>query len=140
MKIGELARLAGCQTVTIRYYEKEGLLPGPERSAGNYRIYGKDDLERLQFIRQCRICGISLAAIRQLLDFRDHPRGSCLWINALVDEQLGRVNSQIADLEHLKRHLEALRKKCDGKRSSDCGILEGLRHLEICPECQKSRI
>ena len=48
VKIGELARMAGCQTVTIRYYEKEGLLPAPERSGGNYRLYDETQAERLR--------------------------------------------------------------------------------------------
>ncbi|GAD65023.1 MerR family transcriptional regulator, partial [Aquipseudomonas alcaligenes] len=54
MKIGELGKQADCQVETIRYYEREGLLPVPGRSEGNYRVYGKEHLERLVFIRNCR--------------------------------------------------------------------------------------
>ncbi len=73
MKIGELARKAGCQVVTIRYYEKEGLLGSPERTGSNYRIYSDEDLDRLRFIRHCRLHGMTLAEIRVLLAVREHP-------------------------------------------------------------------
>ena len=54
VKIGELAKMTGCQVVTIRYYEKEGLLKRPERTERNYRLYGDEDIARLRFIRHCR--------------------------------------------------------------------------------------
>lgn len=77
MKIGELARRAGCQVPTVRYYEQEGLLGAPRRTEQNYRVYGEEDVERLQFIRHCREHQISLEEIRQLLDYRDEPRRDC---------------------------------------------------------------
>ena len=61
-KIGELARHVGCRVVTIRYYEKEGLLRSPERTAGNYRLYDETDVERLRFIQRCRSLDMSLKA------------------------------------------------------------------------------
>lgn len=60
VKIGELAKMTGCQVVTIRYYEKEGLLKRPERTERNYRLYGEEDMARLRFIRHCRQHGMSL--------------------------------------------------------------------------------
>ncbi len=54
LKIGELAGQTACRVETIRFYEKEGMLPAPPRSAGNYRLYGKHHVERLLFIRRCR--------------------------------------------------------------------------------------
>ena len=54
LTIGALADRMQCQTETIRFYEKEGLLPAPARSGGNYRLYGQQHLERLAFIRRCR--------------------------------------------------------------------------------------
>ena len=67
LKIGELARMAGCQVVTIRYYEREGLLPEPARSDGNYRLYTSQHLEQLHFIRHCRSVEMTLEDIRLLL-------------------------------------------------------------------------
>ena len=71
MKIGELAKLTDCQVETIRYYEREGLLPEPARSEGNYRLYTQAHVERLTFIRNCRSLDMTLEEIRSLLNLRD---------------------------------------------------------------------
>ena len=60
IRIGELAQRTGCEVVTVRFYEKEGLLPAPARSSGNYRLYSEAHIERLQFIRHCRSLDMSL--------------------------------------------------------------------------------
>ena len=83
VKIGKLAKMTGCEVVTIRYYEKEGLLKEPERTEGNYRVYGEDAQERLRFIRHCRQHGMKLSEIRELLAFSDNPTVSCDWVNNL---------------------------------------------------------
>ena len=73
MRIGELAKQAACTVETIRFYEREGLLPRPTRSGGNYRLYSAEDAERLAFIRNCRSLGMALAEIRVLLGFGARP-------------------------------------------------------------------
>ncbi len=73
MKIGELAKLTDCQVETIRYYEKENLLPEPARSEGNYRLYTQAHVERLTFIRNCRSLDMTLEEIRSLLSLRAYP-------------------------------------------------------------------
>lgn len=138
LKIGELAKRSGCQVVTIRYYEKEGLLPPPERTDANYRLYDDSDVERLHFIRRCRLHGMNLAEIRELLAFKDHPTVSCAWINDLVERHIADVERQIASLQHLKTHLEALRHACAGDRRQDCGILDRLDHDSPCLCCEES--
>lgn len=137
LKIGELARLSGCQVVTIRYYEKEGLLPQPERTSANYRLYDESDVERLHFIRRCRLHGMNLAEIRSLLAFKDHPTVSCAWINDLVDRHIADVERQIASLQHLKTHLEALRHTCAGDHVQGCGIIDTLDHGSPCACCHE---
>jgi len=137
VKIGELARMTGCQAVTIRYYEKEGLLQKPERTSGNYRLYGDSEIERLRFIRHCRLHGMTLSEIRSLLTFRDNPTISCDWINALVEKHITRVNDQIAELQHLKQHLQSLLRKCSGGKGKECGILQSLNKGEECPYCKE---
>lgn len=139
LKIGELARAAGCQVVTIRYYEKVGLLPRPERTDANYRLYEEGDVERLHFIRRCRLHGMNLAEIRDLLAFKDNPTVSCAWINDLVEKHIADVEDQIASLEHLKTHLEALRLSCKGDRKEDCGIIHSLDHDAPCSFCNTRR-
>ncbi len=76
MKIGELAKSTQTQVETIRYYEREGLLPTTVRSEGNYRIYGPDHAARLSFIRNCRSLDMTLNEIRTLLTFKDAPQGA----------------------------------------------------------------
>ena len=73
MRIGELSRLSTTSIETIRYYEREGLLPSPARSPGNFRLYQPAHLERLQFIRHCRGLDMSLDEIRVLLRVKDAP-------------------------------------------------------------------
>ena len=114
MKIGELAQRASCQVETIRYYEREGLLPEPARSAGNYRLYGMMHVERLMFIRHCRALDMTLGEIRRLLLHRDHPERDCAEVNDLVDEHIGHVETRLAQLDSLRTALIELRARCRG--------------------------
>jgi DNA-binding transcriptional MerR regulator len=77
MKIGELAKATATQIETIRYYEREGLLPEPGRSGGNYRVYDKTHAQRLSFIRRCRALDMNLDKIRVLLRSKDAPAENC---------------------------------------------------------------
>ena len=132
MKIGELARLAGSHVETIRYYEREGLLPIPGRSEGNYRIYGPMHLERLTFIRHCRSLDMTLDEIRTLLRFKESPEENCGEVNRLLDEHIGHVVRRIGELQALEKQLLELRGRCpDDRRASTCGILEGLSQSGI---------
>ncbi|MDN3521609.1 Cd(II)/Pb(II)-responsive transcriptional regulator [Halomonas ramblicola] len=127
MKIGELARRTGCPVETIRYYEREGLLPEPARSAANYRLYGEPHAERLAFIRHCRALDMTLGEIRALLDCHDHPQRPCQEADALIDEHLRHVETRIAQLQALKGALISLRARCNGESAAgDCGILNEL--------------
>jgi len=131
MRIGELARNTGCQVETIRYYEREGLLPAPTRSRGNYRRYGEEHLERLRFIRHCRSLAMSLEEIRLLLQFRDAPDDKCDEVNTLLDEHIGHIADRIAELRALENQLRGLRKLCrSAQAAKDCGILKGLAATE----------
>lgn len=127
MKIGELASATGCAVETVRYYEREGLLPEPARSAANYRLYGDAHAQRLRFIRHCRALDMTLDEIRTLLDYHDRPRQPCDAVNGLVDEHLAHVEARIAQLEALREALINLRARCEGAAdSAHCGILQEL--------------
>lgn len=127
MRIGELATLAGTPVETIRYYEREGLLPTPYRTGSNYRVYGVGDVERLSFIRRCRSLDMTLDEVRALLRFRDHPDESCRDVDALLDAHLGHVTERIRELRQLERQLRHLRESCPGGQDvKHCGILDGL--------------
>jgi len=133
VKIGELAEMADCQVVTIRYYEKEGLLAKPARTLSGYRLYTEADVERLKFIRHCRDHGMALAEIKALLKLREAPDSDCSAAGELVDRHIAEVEAQIKSLKRLKAHLVHLRKKCPhGGAVSACGILKGLTDRRVC--------
>ncbi|MCD5973977.1 MULTISPECIES: Cd(II)/Pb(II)-responsive transcriptional regulator [Pseudomonas] len=126
MKIGELAKLTDAQVETIRYYEREGLLPAPARSDGNYRLYTQAHVERLTFIRNCRSLDMTLEEIRSLLHLRDSPQDQCVSVNALIDEHIQHVNDRIASLQALQTQLLDLRQRCSDGAPDHCGILDRL--------------
>ena len=127
IKIGELAKRTGATVETIRYYEKEGLLPEPSRSAGNYRLYNDTHIERLQFILHCRTLDMTLDEVRVLLQYWDEPDRDCGNVDALLDKHIEAVEVRIEELMQLKQHLMDLRKKCLSSASAvSCGILNAL--------------
>jgi Cd(II)/Pb(II)-responsive transcriptional regulator len=127
MRIGTLARYANCKIETIRYYERAGLLPKPGRTAGNYRLYGREHARRLQFIRYCRSLDMTLEEIRVLLQFRDAPTEDCGAVNALLDEHIEHVANRIVELQKLEKQLKSLRRLCASIRPArDCRILHEL--------------
>lgn len=97
MKIGELARVTSTQVETVRYYEREGLLPTPARTDGNFRIYEGIHVERLSFIRHCRSLDMTLDEIRVLLRFKDAPAENCEDVNTLLEKHIGHVAARIRD-------------------------------------------
>ncbi len=137
MKIGELAKTASTQTETIRYYEREGLLPEAPRSEANYRVYDSTHINRLAFIRHCRSLDMSLGEIRALLHFKDAPTENCTEVNGLLDEHIGHVATRIRELKALEKELKALREECtSGQDAASCGILSG---LETAAQAEKKR-
>ncbi|HXH04515.1 MAG TPA: Cd(II)/Pb(II)-responsive transcriptional regulator [Candidatus Competibacteraceae bacterium] len=136
MRIGELARLTGCEVETIRYYEREGLLDKPQRTLAGYRAYRHEHVAQLNFVRHCRSLGMTLAEIRLLQDYRAHPERTCEVVNRLLDTQIERVREQIAALHLLEQQLRALRERChEGHAARDCGILQGLEQAAEGSEC-----
>ncbi|WP_459618314.1 Cd(II)/Pb(II)-responsive transcriptional regulator [Bordetella sp. 2513F-2] len=133
MKIGALAKAAGTTVETVRYYEKEGLLPAPERGLNNYRSYGPAHLERLRLIRNCRALDMTQEEIRTILALSDHHEAGCGPINALFDEHIQHVDMRIAELQQLKAQLCELRQRCLSARpdTDDCGILHGLTEMDV---------
>ncbi|MGT2473100.1 Cd(II)/Pb(II)-responsive transcriptional regulator [Paraburkholderia steynii] len=131
MKISELARLAGCTTDTVRFYEKEGLLPLPERTDANYRSYDDSHVQRLRFIRNCRALDMSHDEIRKLLAAGDSPDADCAAVNGLIDEHLEHVVRRIEELDVLKNQLVALRGRCPAENAvQDCGIMQELGTMD----------
>jgi Cd(II)/Pb(II)-responsive transcriptional regulator len=127
LKIGELAATCGCQAETIRYYEREGLLPAPARSEGNYRLYGPGHVDRLTFIRHCRSLDMTLGEIRRLLHFKDAPEENCGEVNILLDAHIAQIADRMVELKNLQTQMIALRTHCNQTQAAKhCGILKGL--------------
>lgn len=129
MRIGELAKRGGVDAQTVRYYEREGLLAAPSRTASGYRAYGPQHVERLNFIRHCRSLDMPLADVKRLLALSSDRTVSCEDVNGLVQAHLERVRAKRDALAALEKQLAALRAHCEsGHRVADCGILEELIH------------
>lgn len=127
MKIGQLASATDTPVETIRFYEREGLLPVAPRTAGNYRVYGEAHVRRLSFIRHCRALDMALAEVRALLRLQDAPDADCAGVNDLLDAHIDHVAQRIAELRELERQLHVLRARCPVVHATeDCGILRGL--------------
>jgi Cd(II)/Pb(II)-responsive transcriptional regulator len=136
MRIKELSQATGVDVETIRFYEKEHLLPAPARSDNGYRDYEEPHLERLSFIRHCRALDMPLSDVKRLLAFVDDPARHCHDVDQLVDEQLSRVRARLQSMHALERQLVQLRLRCKGEHEGgECGILHELvaaAHGEAC--------
>ena len=127
MRIGDLAAATGTAVETIRFYEREGLIPAARRADNNYRVYSTAHAERLAFIRHCRNLDMTLDEVRSLLRLRDAPSQDCGAVNALLDAHIGHVAQRIRELRALEKELKALRARCAAPHAiEDCGILSGL--------------
>jgi Cu(I)-responsive transcriptional regulator len=126
LTIGKLARETGTKVETIRFYEKTGLLPAPRRTAGNYRAYGPEHLNRLSFIRRSRDLGFSIDQVRALLDLADERDRPCETIDAIAKAHLAEVDRKIADLRALRRELGRMIAQCGCGTVADCRIIEAL--------------
>ncbi|QBC31709.1 Cd(II)/Pb(II)-responsive transcriptional regulator [Pandoraea sp. XY-2] len=136
MKIGELARAAGTDVETIRYYERAGLLAAPPRTDAGYRAYGDDHLEALRFIRHCRSLDMPLADAKRLGELAHDTNVTCEDANQLIEAHLTRVHARIHELQALEQQLLHLQAQCHSRHeTSDCGILRALMqgaHGEAC--------
>lgn len=134
MKIGELALATDTPVETIRFYEREGLLPTPGRSAANYRQYEEAHVQRLVFIRRCRKLDMALDEVRALLRFSDQPGADCGEVNQVLDEHIGHVAARIEELRALETELRQLRARCAASGSGlACAILQALNEPASAP-------
>jgi DNA-binding transcriptional MerR regulator len=126
LTIGELAKVTDTKVETIRYYERIGLLPAPDRTAGNYRAYSSAELGRLSFIRRARNLGFPLDQVRALLTLADRRDQSCATVDELAKAHLTEVERKIADLQALGRELSDMITQCGHGTIGDCRIIEAL--------------
>jgi MerR family mercuric resistance operon transcriptional regulator len=124
--IGALSRKTGCHIETIRYYERIGLLQKPLRSEGGHRLYDKEQIKRLVFIRRSRELGFSLDEIRTLFRLVDGQRYACQEVKAVTEQHLKDVSKKISDLRRLQKTLRTISSQCEGGLVPDCTIIDAL--------------
>lgn len=131
MKIGELAKRTGVGIDTVRYYEREGLLPKAQRLGSGYRIYEATDVKRLQFVRRAKALGFTLPEIRELLALSDHRDDDMSTLKSAAMEKLADVQAKIAELDRIRAGLETLVASCPGHGAlARCPILHALAEDE----------
>lgn len=132
LSIGKLAKAADVKVPTIRFYEQIGLLPEPDRTNSDRRVYGDASVRRLAFIKHARQLGFPIEAIRTLLDLADNPDRACDDANALAQEQLTAVDAKIAQLQALRSELKRMVDAgCQGQ-AADCRVIETLADHSLC--------
>ncbi len=131
LTIGKVARLAGVGVETIRFYEREGLIEEPPRSASGYRQYSKEAVARIRFIKRAKELGFSLKEIKELLELRIDPETTCEDIRNRAKAKIEDIDRKIDSLLKMKSVLERLMATCRGREPvSECPILEALEDRE----------
>lgn len=121
MLIGELADEAGLTARTVRFYERTGLLPEPDRADNGYRVYDEDTVLRLRFIREAQAAGLTLAEIRGIIDIRDAGVAPCTHVEELLAARLVEVRERREQLAAMERELEGLLERGRRLDPADCG-------------------
>jgi MerR family mercuric resistance operon transcriptional regulator len=127
LKTGELAKRARVNVETLRFYEREGLMPEPPRRRSGYREYPAESVQRIRFIKRAQELGFSLREVRELLALRVEPGTTCADVRHKAQAKVTEVRQKIADLKAIERVLKTLTARCSGEGPlSDCPILESL--------------
>jgi Hg(II)-responsive transcriptional regulator len=127
LKIGEVAERGGVNLQTIRYYEREGLLPEPPRLASGYRMFPEIAVRRVRFIKRAQELGFSLAEIRDLLSLRDDAGAGARQMRERIKAKIAAIEQKIRTLRAMKDALHRMTEKCPGCGPlSECPILDEL--------------
>ena len=132
LKIGELAERADVNLQTIRYYEREGLLPEPPRLSSGYRVYPDSTVRRVRFIKRAQEIGFSLAEIRELLSLRIDAQRTSAEVRSLAEAKIADIEWKMRTLKAMKTALHRLTERCSGcGPASECPILESIDSEEV---------
>jgi DNA-binding transcriptional MerR regulator len=134
LTIGDLSKATGVKIPTIRYYEQMGLLSHAGRSEGNQRRYSTEERERLAFIRHARDLGLTIDAIRELIELSQHPEHPCRDADRIAAEQLATVRQKIARLRKLEAELERITTHRHANQISDCYVIRALANHDLCSD------
>lgn len=123
--IGNVSKITGVNIETIRYYERIGIIPAPQRSAAGRREFSQSDIGLLRFVKRSRDLGFSITDIRSLMQVADQPDTCCTDVLALSQHHLAEIRAKIADLQRLENALNELSAHCD-TGNTDCPMLDRL--------------
>jgi MerR family transcriptional regulator, copper efflux regulator len=125
--IGEVARRAGVNVETVRYYERRGLVADPPRTDAGYRQYPDSTVRRIRFVKRAQELGFSLREIAELLDLRVEEGAPCAAVLDRTRAKMADIDRRIADLEEMRAALEPLVDACAAETgATDCVILDHL--------------
>jgi MerR family Zn(II)-responsive transcriptional regulator of zntA len=127
LKIGELASKSGVSRDTLRFYEREALLPKASRTPAGYRLYVPETVERLRFIKRAQALGFSLTEIRHLLDGYQDPE-ECSQVKHLLEQKIAVLDQKMREIQALRdvlgRYLEACQQALStGQATGTCPVL-----------------
>ncbi|MFI6938988.1 heavy metal-responsive transcriptional regulator [Streptomyces sp. NPDC050418] len=120
MRIGDLAARSGLTAKTLRFYEQAGLLPAPPRTAGGYRDYPEESVERLAFVREAQSAGLTLAEIRSVMTLRDRGQAPCAEVTRLIDDHLAEIEERLRELRRTRSTLRALAVRAAETDPAEC--------------------
>jgi len=127
--IGRVASATGIGVETIRFYEREGLIPEPPRRESGYRQYPPTTIDRVRFIKRAKELGFTLSEIKELLNLSVGVKATCADVKYKANEKIKEVDAKIADLKRIKQALKQLTNQCQGKGPvSECPILEFMKN------------
>lgn len=129
MRRADLATATGCNIETIRYYEKAGILPDPDRTQAGHRVYGAPDVQRLRFVMRARELGFSLEDVRGLLGLGDGAMRTCAEVRGRTEVHLAEVRAKIADLRRIETVLATTAAQCSGSDVPECAVLDALERV-----------
>lgn len=125
LTIGGLADAAGVNVETIRYYQRRGLMPEPDKPAYGYRRYNATTVKRVRFIKRAQALGFTLEEIRGLLELDEAH--ACAETRELAAHKLEAIEAKLADLTAMRKALAALLRQCDvGAMKGNCPIIHTL--------------
>ena len=125
--IGKLARLAGVNIQTVRYYERAGLLHPISKTGAGYRLYGEGELKRLRFVRHAKELGFTLKEIKELMELRVDSPSACAEVLKRAEEKLRDVEEKIEKLNELRGILNELTTACRERTpTGECPILKSI--------------
>ncbi len=127
LTIGKVAKQAGVNIDTLRYYEREGVIAEPVRNGSNYRVYSADTVLRVRFVKRAQELGFSLAEIKELLELRISEEASCADVRNQAQAKIEYLDGKISSLRAMRRALSKLVAECSGQGPvSECPILDAL--------------